>query len=229
MKCTERFSVEQTSIPWGSNMQCQSIITTNLECNSRILKYDQTLSVILYHIASALNQCKLIQTHTHTYIYIYIYIYVEIERKKRESSNIWLVGLVVWVLWHINLCRLFNAKSIFIQIVLFQTIQFSMSTQFHPHHVALVARISLTLSRHSSLSFIALGRSSGQHPVSSHSCWMYVRAGRPAFTRPCVGVHKSTSLMSSSLLLQVHNLIAKKISISSNLVHSNSSNSANEV
>ena len=48
---------------------------------------------------------------------------------------------------------------------------------YHQHHVALVARISLTLSRHSSLSFIALGRSSGQHPVSSHSCWMYVRAG----------------------------------------------------
>ena len=38
------------------------------------------------------------------------------------------------------------------------------------HHIALVARISLTLSRHSSLSFIALGRSSGQHPVSSHTC-----------------------------------------------------------
>ena len=52
------------------------------------------------------------------------------------------------------------------------------------------------------LSFIALGRSSGQQPVSSHSCWMYVRAGRPAFARPCVGIHKSTSLMSSSLLLQ---------------------------
>ncbi len=29
---------------------------------------------------------------------------------------------------------------------------------------------------------------------------MYVRAGHPAFARPCVGVHKSTSLMSSSLL-----------------------------
>ena len=68
--------------------------------------------------------------------------------------------------------------------------------------IIVVARISLTLSRHSSLSFIALGRSSGQHPVFSHSCWMYVRAGRPAFARPCVGVHKSTSLMSSSLLLQ---------------------------
>ena len=72
----------------------------------------------------------------------------------------------------------------------------------HHHHVALVARISLTLTRNSSLSFIALGRSSGQHPVSSHSCWMFVRAGRPAFARPCVGVHKSTSFMSSSLLLQ---------------------------
>ena len=66
----------------------------------------------------------------------------------------------------------------------------------------LVARISLTLSRYFSLSFIASGRFSGQHPVSSHSCWKYVRAGRPAFTRPCMGVHKSTSLMSSSLLLQ---------------------------
>ena len=64
---------------------------------------------------------------------------------------------------------------------------------YHQHHIALVARISPTLSRHSSLSFIALGRSSGQQPVSSHSCWMYVRAGRPAF----VGIHKSTSLMSS--------------------------------
>ena len=72
----------------------------------------------------------------------------------------------------------------------------------HHHHIVLAARISLTLSRHSSLSFIALGRSSGQHPVTSHSCWMYVRAGRPAFARPCVGIHKSTSLMSSSLLLQ---------------------------
>ena len=76
------------------------------------------------------------------------------------------------------------------------------STNHHHHHIVLAARISLTLSRHSSLSFIALGRSSGQQPVSSHSCWMYVRAGRPAFARPCVGIHKSTSLMSSSLLLQ---------------------------
>ena len=64
------------------------------------------------------------------------------------------------------------------------------------------ARISLTLSHHFSLSFIASGRSSGLHPVSSHSCCMCVRAGRPAFARHYVGIHRSTSLMSSSLLLQ---------------------------
>ena len=72
----------------------------------------------------------------------------------------------------------------------------------HHHHVVSLARISLTLSCHSSLSFIVSGRSSELHPVSLHSCCMYVQAGRPAFARPYVGVHRSTSLMSSSLLLQ---------------------------
>ena len=72
----------------------------------------------------------------------------------------------------------------------------------HHHHVVPLARISLTLSRHFSLSFIASGRSSGLHSVSSQSCWMYVRAGRLAFARLYVWVHMSTSLMSSSLLLQ---------------------------
>ena len=38
--------------------------------------------------------------------------------------------LFVWVLWHINFCRLINAKSIFIRTALFQAIQFSISTQF---------------------------------------------------------------------------------------------------
>ena len=70
------------------------------------------------------------------------------------------------------------------------------------HHAVTLARISLTLSRHFFLSFIASGRSSGLHLVSSHSCCTYVLAGRPAFARPYVGVHKSTSLMSSSLLFQ---------------------------
>ena len=64
------------------------------------------------------------------------------------------------------------------------------------------ARISLILSLHFSLSLIASGRSSGLHPVSSHSCCMYVPAGRPAFAWPYAGVHRSTSRMSSSFLLQ---------------------------
>ena len=40
----------------------------------------------------------------------------------------------------------------------------------HHHHVVLVEWISLTLSLHYSLSFIASGRSSGLHLISSHSC-----------------------------------------------------------
>ena len=72
----------------------------------------------------------------------------------------------------------------------------------HHHHVALSARIFLTLSRHISLLSITSGRSSRLHPILAQSCCMSVRAGCPAFARPCEGVHRSTSLMSSSLLLQ---------------------------
>ena len=79
----------------------------------------------------------------------------------------------------------------------------SLLSDLHHHHLVVPsARISMTLSRHLSLSFIASGRSSGLHPVSSDSCSMYVRAGCPAFVRPCEGVHRNTSLMTSSLLLQ---------------------------
>ena len=42
----------------------------------------------------------------------------------------------------------------------------------HYHHIVPSAQISLTLSRHFSLSLIASGRSSGLHPVSSHSFCM---------------------------------------------------------
>ena len=84
---------------------------------------------------------------------------------------------------------------------LFQTAR-SILVINHHHHVVSPTRISLSLSRHFSLSFIASNRSSGLHPVSSHNCSMYVLANRPAFARPYVGVHGSTSLMSSSLRLQ---------------------------
>ena len=84
----------------------------------------------------------------------------------------------------------------------FWVLFFIHTDSHHHHHVVPLARISLTLSHHFSLSFITSGRSSGLHPVSSHSCCMYVRAGLPAFAWSYAGVHRSTSLMSSSLLLQ---------------------------
>ena len=45
-----------------------------------------------------------------------------------------------------------------------------------------------------------IDRSSKLHPVSSQSC-SNVQAGRPTLARPCEGVQRSTSLMSSFLLL----------------------------
>ena len=41
-----------------------------------------------------------------------LYTYILIYMICRHILLVWF-GLVCWVLWHINLCRLFNAKSIF--------------------------------------------------------------------------------------------------------------------
>ena len=41
---------------------------------------------------------------------------------------------------------------------------------YNHHLVVPPSRISVTISRHSSLSFITIGGSSGLHPVSSQSC-----------------------------------------------------------
>ena len=68
---------------------------------------------------------------------------------------VWL-GLMAYKLLYVILCQI-----LFIYIY-----------HHHHHHVAPPARISLTVSRHFSLSFIASGRSSGLQPVSSHSCCM---------------------------------------------------------
>ena len=83
-----------------------------------------------------------------------------------------------------------------------KSLQIFFPAQYHHHHVVPQARISLTLSHQFFQSLIASDRSSGLHYVSSHTCCMYVRAGRPAFARPYAEVHWSTSLRSSSLLLQ---------------------------
>ena len=64
------------------------------------------------------------------------------------------------------------------------------------------ARISLALSFHLSLSFIAPCRSSKLHLVSLQSWYKLVLAVRSTLARPYVGVHWRRSVMSSSWLLQ---------------------------
>ena len=101
---------------------------------------------------------------------------------------------------HGNLINMYLALNNVQWLICHKTNQIKLN--IFDHHFVPLARVSLTLSRHFSLSFITSGRSSGLHSVSTHICCMYVLARSPAFPRPYVGVHKSTSLMSSSLLLQ---------------------------
>ena len=75
--------------------------------------------------------------------------------KNKQNVDSWLFKL--WYKNNVWITCLVNANS---------------CRNHHHHHVAPPARISLTVSRHFSLSFIASGRSSGLHPVSSHSCCM---------------------------------------------------------
>ena len=138
-------------------------------------------------------------------------------------KSLLLLGLHCYQIFHISLkyTPLFTTIYIYIyvvgimvlpsqigelmedQILQFYWIGLNINHHHHHHHHPDVrlARISLTLSLHVFLSFIAFGRSSGLHPVSSHSCCMNVRAGRPAFDWPYAGVNRSTSLTISSLLL----------------------------
>ena len=85
--------------------------------------------LVLWHI----NQVRLLNAKSSLYIYIRYMISKQIleitSLNDTELTLLQLNSLISLGLRHINLCRLFNAKSIFIQI--FQTIQFSMSTQFN--------------------------------------------------------------------------------------------------
>ena len=75
-------------------------------------------------------------------------------------------SLTYWLKIHCYPQRL-NTRTI-----LFLCFQIYHHHHHHHHHVTPLARISLTLSRHPSLSFIASDRSSGLHPVSAQSCRM---------------------------------------------------------
>ena len=67
------------------------------------------------------------------------------------GTYVWLLDLnraylqmAGWVLSHINFCRLFDGKSIFMKIVLFQTIQFSISMQFKCKYGLILKNISIS-------------------------------------------------------------------------------------
>ena len=74
---------------------------------------------------------------------------------------------------------------------------------YYHHDNMLLAQVSLTLSRHSSLLSIVPGRSSRLHPASVWRCCREVLAGCPTLACLCKGVHWSSSLMGSSLLFQL--------------------------
>ena len=95
------------------------------------------------NVSLLFNQTRA-RTHTHTHTHTYISTYI-----------------------CICMC-----VDIYIYLCVYEFLDLYIYIYHHHHHdhLVLVPRISLTLSRHSSLSFIAPGRSSGQHPVSSHSC-----------------------------------------------------------
>ena len=62
---------------------------------------------------------------------IFLYTWVACEDHVLVSFFL-LICLFVWVLWHINLRRLYNANSfLYRKTILFQSTQFSISTQFN--------------------------------------------------------------------------------------------------
>ena len=137
-------------------------------------------------------------------MFLYIYIYTYVHHHHHHIALLARVSLTCFR--HSSLSFIasgrssrlhrMSTQSFYRKVLVGQTtLTLPCEEVHHHHHVMPLARKSLTLSHHLSLSFIASGRSSGLHPVSSQSCCIYVQAGRPAFARPYVGVHRSTSLL----------------------------------
>ena len=110
------------------------------------------------------------QTHTDIYIYIYgqtvlLYHNSTVRLGRWDASYIYIYIIIhgqTVLLYHNSTVRLGRWDASYIY----------MYHHHHHHQVVPPARISLTISRHFSLSFIASGRSSGLHATSSHSCCM---------------------------------------------------------
>ena len=81
----------------------------------------------------------------------------------------------IWSLFFMRkktVCSKWEVETKFNDFIALKFLEFYHTSINHHHHVVLLAWIFLTLSRHSSLSFIASGRSSRLHPISSQSYFM---------------------------------------------------------
>ena len=76
-------------------------------------------SFVLGHVVNCYNVCNIIYVLGKFYDRVYecisscLFKYSDLVYNSYTNA---IVGLFVWVLWHINNCWLFNAKSILIQI-----------------------------------------------------------------------------------------------------------------
>ena len=70
---------------------------------------------------------------------------------------------------YLSICLYLSASSVSLFLYIYIYYIYIYIYIYH-HHLAPSARISLTLSRHPSLSSIASGWSSGLHPVFTQSC-----------------------------------------------------------
>ena len=52
-------------------------------------------------------------SHIYTNVHLNLLIYMHIRHAHKTHTHIYEYILLLWVLWHINLYRLYNAKSIF--------------------------------------------------------------------------------------------------------------------
>ena len=159
------------------------LLMISIVCTELVYKYNEDLRIsIIYNLIFRRQNSFL--PITHSFMHFHDHLARSLMTSKKGQINIKYNNQ------HVNSVNNKNSPW-----------KFWLLSLSHHHHVVPQAWISLTLSRHFSLSFIASGRSSGLHPVSSHSCCMFELVALLLHSLMW-GVHRSTSLMSSSLLLQ---------------------------
>ena len=103
-------------------------------------------------------------------------------RQIYTNSEIWRILLTITLLMQ----KLFLFGKLYIEYI--DDLKYIyIYHHHHHHHAALLARISLTFSRHPSLSSIVPGKSSRLNPASARICCILVLAGSPIFAHPCEG------------------------------------------